>query len=140
MTASGRLFLAALFLCFLLPVPSQAQCSACGYFPGTPPACYTVETGIIGNTSCTSNWGGGCTFWGTSCTNGQVGPPTPETYCHFVNPYDPSCRGPRNNDPPFIACAPTIEDEVLRLTPVRGRGLRVIRMPDGTIRRFVQVL
>ena len=122
----------------LLPSAAEA-CSACGVtfeWNGTVHGCYSVETGITGNTSCSVNYYGGCTYWGQACTNGQVGPPTPGAYCKFIDPEPCIQRGPYNQ----YACAPSLENEVLRWTPTPGQRFSVIRTSDGKFVQFAQVL
>ncbi len=119
-------------------VAHAQSCSACGYNGSGPPQCYSVPTGIQGNTGCANNYYGGCTYWGQGCSNGQQGPPTSGDYCIF-NPVDGACQ---HDTGPYYqtACIPSLKDEVLGYTPVPGRSIRLIRTPVGGLVRFEHTL
>lgn len=119
-------------------VAHAQSCAACGFNGIASPQCYSVPTGILGNTGCASNYDGGCSYWGQACSNGQQGPPTPGAYCTF-NPGDQACQ-PVPNEKGFIACLPSLKDELLRYTPVPGRSIHLIRTPDGRLVRFEHTL
>jgi hypothetical protein len=123
------LVLVALFI--VLASTAQGQsCQACSYYDGN---CYSAPTGVIGNTACTPNWppGSGCTYWGQDCSNSQVGPPTQENYCIFVNPGDPACD--RRVTPYQVVCVPSIENRILRSQRVPGRTIQLIRATNGQL-------
>jgi hypothetical protein len=136
MRKSSRVFIMVMFLSFTSSLVHAQSCSACGY-NGSIPQCYSVPTGISGNTGCANNYYGGCTYWGVACSNGQQGPPTQSDYCTF-NPSDSACqRGPVQNP---MACMPSLKNELLGYTPLPGWSIRLVRTSDGRLVRFEHTL
>lgn len=132
------LLIVGAFLGLSARMANAQSCSACGW-NGASAQCYSVPTGIVGNTGCANRYDGGCDYWGGSCSNGQQGPPTAGAWCTF-NPTDSSCQGDVFNKNYQIACLPSLKDELFGSIPVPGRSIRLIRTPAGALVRFEHAL
>ena len=113
-------------------------CTACGS-NGGPGQCFSVVTGIVGNTGCAPNIYGGCDYYGGACNNGQQGPPTLGAWCVF-HPDDSACQPLVFNKDYLIACMPSLKDELLTYAPLPGVSIRLIRASDGQLVRFDHTL
>lgn len=82
--------IAVVILSLSASVALGQTCTACGSTGGGA-QCYSVVTGITGNTGCAPNIYGGCDYYGGPCGNGQYGPPTPGAWCVF-HPDDSACQ------------------------------------------------
>jgi hypothetical protein len=131
---------AGLILCLSASIALGQACTACGS-TGGPGQCYSVVTGIVGNTGCAPNIYGGCDYYGGQCGNGQQGPPSPSAWCIFVNPNDSACQPQIDyKDYTLQACIPSLKNELLGVTPLPGRSIRLIRTRDGQLVRFEHAL
>ena len=127
----ARTLVLFLLVCLAASAANAQSCQSCSYYAA---GCYTTPTGVTGNTGCSNNFppASGCAYWGSSCSNGQYGPPTLGDYCNYVDPSSWFCR-PLEQDPGLITCAPSLKDEIFRHTPIPGRAVRVIRSATGSV-------
>jgi len=129
------ILIAVVILSLSASVALGQTCTLCAS-AGAGAQCYSVVTGITGNTGCAPNIYGGCDYYGGPCSNGQYGPPTPGAYCFFY-PNDSACQSQVfYKDYTMQACMPSLKNELLSFTPLPGQSIRLIRTKDGQLVRF----